>query len=980
MTVALLLCMIPAAAHADAELPFKDVAPGDWFYDAVLDVWQRGAMLGQSNEIFAPNKNMTRAELVTLLSRIADADLSAPTVSGFSDVKGTEWYAACVLWAADAGLVRGYENGTFKAENQITRQELAALFVRLLKYIKLDIVDNDPADSFADADSISGWAFADVEALRITGLVRGDKNGNFNPKSSSTRAEVATMVSRLAAARDRAEDPEQFIDPDGTEYSYTFVGSVNHDTFANWLRSMADATLISDSISIVDTELSGTKDITVTFTVGERTVTRTYKVTFTEGESESSERRLVFVAPGGDDSSVGSIDAPLATLAGARDAVRKLSHDAPISVFFRSGVYNQTATVDFDGNDSGTPEFPITYAAYRNENVTFSGAVKIDPSKVTKADSKVSSRIIDESAAEELMQIDLSSYLTKAPAVSIFGNEEVVYMGETPLTPARWPNANDRVSYQRTVETSLIDNGDGTKTMRVFGPGKNRAAKWSDESLENLYIHGYFAFEWHCERFRVEQFDRKTGNLTVNSGAYGYNSYMRRGDKRYYYLNVLEEIDVPGESYIDPETLICYFLPGSGFDPENLSMTLYNGGIINLCGTSNVTFDGLDMEYARGHIVNASNADTLTFKNCTIAHGSSRGMTLVGSRITVDSCEIYDFELGGIDITGGNRTSLTSGESLIVNCDIHDGDRTEHPNKAAVLANSLGLRIMNCEIYNFNHEGIEIRSNDVEVLYNEFHDCGRTFGDMGVVYFGRDPSLMGIRVNYNYFHDIGNEQHKDCGVIMIYEDDGTMGAEIIGNIFARSSGFSEFYSHDAAIFGNGAQFSDIRNNIFVDVRWTLSFANWNLELGGDPDISSGWFADLYNRYGTGHGISERLLAVNFDSEIWREHYRGTIWEQLYKYVDSERLADYAKLSDEDVIAIAEREAPRASNILKDNLFVSVGLNGEGNSVRDPQVTNENNYTGDTDMFVSYENSDFRLTADGLKRLKENPFEKIGLIK
>ena len=88
-----------------------------------------------------------------------------------------------------------------------------------------------------------------------------------------------------------------------------------------------------------------------------------------------------------------------------------------------------------------------------------------------------------------------------------------------------------------------------------------------------------------------------------------------------------------------------------------------------------------------------------------------------------------------------------------------------------------------------------------------------------------------------------------------------------------------------------------------------------------------------------------------------------------------------------MIAIAEREAPRASNILKDNLFVSVGLNGEGNSVRDPQVTNENNYTGDTDMFVSYENSDFRLTADGLKRLKENvpnfeeiPFEKIGLIK
>ena len=173
----------------------------------------------------------------------------------------------------------------------------------------------------------------------------------------------------------------------------------------------------------------------------------------------------------------------------------------------------------------------------------------------------------------------------------------------------------------------------------------------------------------------------------------------------------------------------------------------------------------------------------------------------------------------------------------------------------------------------------------------------------------------------------------------------------------------------------------------MDVRWTLSFAPWNLENGGDPDISSGWFADLYNRYGTGHNISERISAVGFDSDLWREHYRGTIWEQLYTYVDSERLQNYRELSDEEIFAIAEREAPRASNVIRDNLFVSVGLDGQGDSIRDPQVTAINNYTGDTDMFVSYSDGDLNLSAEGLARLREHipdfeeiPLDNMGIIK
>ena len=987
LAVTMLLCIVPYSIFAEDILPFRDVVSGDWFYDAILDVYQRGIMIGQSHDTFAPQKNTTRAEFVTLLSRVANADTSTPATSHFPDINGTEWYAEYVLWATDAGLVKGYDDGTFRAGNPITRQELAVMLVRLLNYIELDVTDNDPADAFADADSISGWAYSDVESLRLTGLIRGDDNGRFNPKISTTRAESATITSRLAAAIDNVSNPDRFIDPDGTEYTYTFTGSTDIDRFASWLRSMADATLISDSISLRDgTDLSDTKDIDVTFTVGSHTVNRTYRVTFIEGNTESVERRLVFVAPDGDDAAAGTIDAPLATLAGARDLVRTLPHDAPISVFFRSGEYLQTESVNFDGRDSGTDECPISYAAYRGERVKFNGGVKIDPSAITKADSNTAARLIDKGAAENLMQVDLSSYLKNAPSISIWSGKEVVYMGDTPLTPARWPNSNSNTPYFRTANNLTI-NDDGSKTMSVLYYVNYRASKWSDESLQNLYVHGYFAFEWHCWRFHVTDYDRTAGTFNITKDGYGYYDDIRGGDKRYYYLNILEEIDVPGESYIDPETLICYFLPDDSFDPYNMTVTLYNGGIIDIDGTSNLTFDGLNMEYARGDIITAKNADTLTIENCTVAHGSGRGMTLDGKKITVDSCDIYDFEFGGISITGGDRTTLTSGESEIVNCRIHGGDRTEHPSKSGVIADSVGLHITHCEIYDFNHSAVTILSNDTELLYNEFHHCGLTFGDMGVVYFGRDPSLMGIKINYNYFHDTGNDTHKECGVIMIYVDDGSVGAEIHGNVFARNSGASDKWSHDAAIFGNGAQFNDIKNNIFVDVRWTLSFAPWNLENGGDPDISSGWFADLYNRYGTGHNISERISAVGFDSDLWREHYRGTIWEQLYTYVDSERLQNYRELSDEEIFAIAEREAPRASNVIRDNLFVSVGLDGQGDSIRDPQVTAINNYTGDTDMFVSYSDGDLNLSAEGLARLRghipdfeEIPLDNMGIIK
>ncbi len=189
---------VGSVAAEDTGLPFADVKSTKWFYEAVKTVYDAGFMNGKSDTKFEPNATMTRAELVTLLSRLADADTDGKAEAlTFKDTKKTAWFAAAVGWAVEAGLANGYEDNTFRPNAPILRQELAALLVRFFDYVKLEMDEAPEIDVFTDAKKIPSWARDNVETLRKTGLIKGDANGNFNPKSTASRAEVATITMRM---------------------------------------------------------------------------------------------------------------------------------------------------------------------------------------------------------------------------------------------------------------------------------------------------------------------------------------------------------------------------------------------------------------------------------------------------------------------------------------------------------------------------------------------------------------------------------------------------------------------------------------------------------------------------------------------------------------------------------------------------------------------------------------------------------------
>ena len=209
-----LTMLIPfAVSGAEGEMPFRDVKEGKWYYKSVKYVYERDLMQGVAKDRFDPNGSLTRAMFVTILCRIHGGEKK--NTDDFSDVKPGKWYSGYVGWAASTGVVNGYSDGTFKPDANITRQEIATAMVRYIDYSGKNLPRRATAPSvFADSSKVAKWAKDHVETLRRAGVVNGDNNGNFNPKSNVTRAEVAQMIKNLLETEELAwqgylPDPEK---------------------------------------------------------------------------------------------------------------------------------------------------------------------------------------------------------------------------------------------------------------------------------------------------------------------------------------------------------------------------------------------------------------------------------------------------------------------------------------------------------------------------------------------------------------------------------------------------------------------------------------------------------------------------------------------------------------------------------------------------------------------------------------------------
>ena len=184
----------PEEPATDVSEIFIDIAANAWYKDAVQYAYDNGLMTGVSANEFAPEQTTTRAMIISILARLEG--VTSAEAAGFTDVTD-EWYATAVNWAASVGVVNGYEDGTFKPNTAITREQLAAILMNYAQYKGQDV--SGRADLNGYTDQPSTWAEEAMQWAVAEELITGVTNDELQPQSSATRAQVAAILQRFLA-------------------------------------------------------------------------------------------------------------------------------------------------------------------------------------------------------------------------------------------------------------------------------------------------------------------------------------------------------------------------------------------------------------------------------------------------------------------------------------------------------------------------------------------------------------------------------------------------------------------------------------------------------------------------------------------------------------------------------------------------------------------------------------------------------------
>jgi hypothetical protein len=669
--------------------------------------------------------------------------------------------------------------------------------------------------------------------------------------------------------------------------------------------------------------------------------------------SSNGTHTVFYVSIDGDDTWSGQLparsvvgsDGPFASLARARDAIRALKQTGPlpaggVTVFIRAGDYVLDNAFVLSLEDSGTTEAPICYRAYNGERARLLGGRVVTNFRPV-SDPTILARF-DEPAREHIFEADL-----QALGITDFGqfqsrglgrptvpaHLELFFNGK-PMTVARWPD-DDFTRIAGYPQEGQHDDEHGHMIGGLtygFHYDGDRPRRW--KSFDNVWLHGYWANSYE----EVESIDT-IARLIKTKPPHG--SWGFRTGNRFYFLNVLEELDKPGEYYVDRSTGMLYFWPPAPLAASETLVSVLETPLILLDGASNITLQDLTLEAGRGMGVQINGGSGNTVANCTLRNLGIHAVSIEGgTNHSVSGCDISETGDGGIFISGGDRKSLTPCNHTAHNNHIYRLSRWSRCYTPAIHASGVGIRMTHNLIHDLPHSGIIFWGNEMLIEYNEIHHVTLESADAGAIYTGRDFTARGNLIRYNYIHDNGG---YDWGTMAVYLDDCSSGQTIYGNVFARVQ---------RAAFVGGGRENTVENNIFVDCKPAV----WVDARGLDK--REVWHNMIYRT------MKERLEAMNYHQLPYSERYPELA--QLDAY--------YAK--DDGV--------PPENNVVARNICVG------GTWLEANWHTEEANYAQVIDNlvdadphFVDAAHDDYRLQADSpaLKLgFKPIPIEQIGLVK
>ncbi|MCK9479622.1 MAG: right-handed parallel beta-helix repeat-containing protein [Firmicutes bacterium] len=585
-----------------------------------------------------------------------------------------------------------------------------------------------------------------------------------------------------------------------------------------------------------------------------------------------------YVSAFGSDFNEGSISAPFKTLEKAKQTVGSLISNGKypksgVTVYFREGTYNITSQLNFTGMDSGTKTAPVIYKAYDGEKVVFTGGAEVNKQKFAKVtDTNVLERIIDSNAKNNLYYTDLpESGITEYGVISRHGfnlsGTEIkqpplmLYLNGERQTLSRWPNDGYVSMKSVLVEGPKLADSDfwlkGGTYSYDFEQG-NRPALWQNNG--DIWAEGIFGKEWEGSYNKVKTIDVANKTITLGYGEVSGLLTNRQLSNYHYYENILEEIDMEGEYYLDRSIGRLYYYPPASFFEENSKLTvttLTAGCMINLNNSSNIYFEDIYFEMSRGSAFNIGSCENILINHCSFKDFASLCVYVFNNSVNIGFTNNKVYNCGGKAIyiaSEAKNQVLGAGNCYVENNDMHDLAFYVTVYNGAVFVTGVGNRVANNKIYNLPHMGITVTGNDHIIENNEIFNVCEVFHDMGAIYFNSGARLQerGTVIRNNYFHNIG----KGADQFGIYVDNQTFGVTIEKNLF--------YMMKNPAIMLNNGSYIKTINNIFVDCD-----RPYNLQNYPNPAVFlSNWaqtFSNFNNFVGTNYAIRYPELLTFYTS-------------------------------------------------------------------------------------------------------------------
>lgn len=593
-----------------------------------------------------------------------------------------------------------------------------------------------------------------------------------------------------------------------------------------------------------------------------------------ERAAASADCVKICVAPNGSDDGDGSTNAPVASLARAFELAQNVakSGDKTVCVELDDGVYRVDRTAALNGVSN------VLVRPAKGASPVLSGAVEIERfqslSDAAKTNANVAETLarFQDSAKNRIFVADL-----KASGVVDFGRLATrgygvsnfvppipsLYVDGESQTLARWPNDGDgALSFGEVVENPNAPN----KTTYRFE--SKRADGWKltgNADVDDLWAFGLFQYEWAANFRRVEKLDRDAKTLTVD--------FAGGNDKfHFYFVNVLEELDAPGEYYVDKTNGLLYFLP-----PQELATVeklaaarieydVFSEVFVKVEKSQNVLLKGLALRGGRESGVFINDCDSTAFVGGKIEQFGGNGALIFGGKY----CGVLDSrlrELGscGVQIRGGDRSQLVRANHIMSNCFVSDFSRIERVYAPAVHFLGCGVAITNNLFCDSPHHAMRTDGNDIYIARNEVHSVVYEYSDQSGVDIYCDPSFRGIVIEQNLWRHIGSA-FALCGQAGIRLDDSISGVVMLDNVFYRSAGgaFGGIQIH-------GGKDNLCRRNVFVDCAQAFSFSVWD---------ANRYLTFVKERFPQNVGNKAYLDAYPFFDEIFENPNRNYLIDNL----------------------------------------------------------------------------------------------------